>query len=33
MLTQTDKAHDLAERLGGGANGEFAPAGVPGLAR
>ena len=29
MLTQTDKAHDLAERFGGGAYGEFAPAGVP----
>jgi diaminopimelate decarboxylase len=30
MLTQTDKALDLAERFGGGAaDGEFAPAGVP----
>src|SRR5215218_8013378 len=30
MLTQTDKAQDLAERFGGGtAEGEFAPAGVP----
>ncbi len=30
MLTQTDKALELAERLGGGtADGEFAPAGVP----
>jgi diaminopimelate decarboxylase len=30
MLTQTDKALDLAERLGGSpADGEFAPAGVP----
>jgi diaminopimelate decarboxylase len=30
MLTQTDKALDLAERFGGGtAEGEFAPAGVP----
>ena len=30
MLTQTDKAHDLAERFGGGSEaGEFAPAGVP----
>lgn len=30
MLTQTDKAHDLAERFGGEtADGEFAPAGIP----
>ena len=30
MLTQTDKARDLAERFGGGtADGEFAPAAVP----
>src|SRR5215212_8068721 len=30
MLTQTDKAIDLAERFGGGtADGEFVPAGVP----
>src|SRR5215203_332615 len=29
MLTQTDKALDLAERLGGGREGEFAPSGVP----
>src|SRR5215218_514507 len=29
MLTQTDKAHDLAGRFGGERNGEFAPAGVP----
>ena len=31
MLTQTDKAHDLATRFGGSAveGGEFAPAGVP----
>jgi len=29
MLTQTDKAHDLAERLGGWQDGEFAPAGIP----
>ena len=30
MLTQTDKAHDLAERFGGAtADGEFAPAGIP----
>ena len=30
MLTQTDKAHDLAERFGGGGEaGEFAPSGVP----
>src|SRR5918992_3023636 len=28
MLTQTDKALDLAERLGGGRDGEFAPSGV-----
>jgi diaminopimelate decarboxylase len=28
MLTQTDKAHDLADRFGGGTD-EFAPAGVP----
>ncbi len=30
MLTQTDKAHSLAERFGGEtADGEFAPAGIP----
>src|SRR5215207_9645048 len=29
MLTQADKAHDLAGRFGGERNGEFAPAGVP----
>jgi diaminopimelate decarboxylase len=29
MLTQTDKAHDLAERLGGWQDGEFAPGGIP----
>jgi diaminopimelate decarboxylase len=29
MLTQTDKALDLAERLGGERDGEFAPSGVP----
>jgi diaminopimelate decarboxylase len=29
MLTQTDKAFDLAERLGGERDGEFAPSGVP----
>jgi diaminopimelate decarboxylase len=30
MLTQTDKAHDLAQRFGGEtADGEFAPAGIP----
>ena len=29
MLTQTDKALDLAERLGGERAGEFAPSGVP----
>jgi diaminopimelate decarboxylase len=29
MLTQTDKAHDLAERFGGEADGEFAPSGIP----
>ena len=29
MLTQTDKAHDLAERFGGESEGEFAPAGIP----
>ena len=29
MLTQTDKAHDLAERFGGESGGEFAPAGIP----
>src|ERR671916_2244995 len=29
MLTQTDKALELAERLGGERNGEFAPSGVP----
>jgi diaminopimelate decarboxylase len=30
MLTQTDKAIDLAERFGGGtADGEFAPSGIP----
>jgi diaminopimelate decarboxylase len=29
MLTQTDKALDLAERLGGEREGEFAPSGVP----
>src|SRR5918997_736627 len=28
MLTQTDKAHDLAERFGGESGGEFAPAGI-----
>jgi len=28
MLTQTDKAHDLAERLGGWQDGEFAPGGI-----
>src|ERR671938_1922181 len=29
MLTQTDKAHDLAGRFGGEREGEFAPGGVP----
>jgi diaminopimelate decarboxylase len=29
MLTQTDKALDLAERLGGERDGEFVPSGVP----
>ncbi len=29
MLTQTDKAHDLAGRFGGEAEGEFAPSGIP----
>src|SRR5919205_4106216 len=29
MLTQTDKAKDLAGRFGGEAGGEFAPQGVP----
>jgi diaminopimelate decarboxylase len=29
MLTQTDKALDLAERLGGERDGEFAPSSVP----
>jgi diaminopimelate decarboxylase len=29
MLTQTDKAHDLAGRFGGEHEGEFAPAGMP----
>jgi diaminopimelate decarboxylase len=29
VLTQTDKAHDLAERFGGESEGEFAPAGIP----
>src|SRR5215210_4955116 len=29
MLTQTDKALDLAERLGGEHDGEFTPSGVP----
>jgi diaminopimelate decarboxylase len=29
MLTQTHKAHDLAERLGGWQDGEFAPGGIP----
>ena len=29
MLTQTDKAKDLAERFGGELGGEFAPAGIP----
>src|SRR5919206_3795277 len=29
MLTQTDKAHDLAGRFGGERDGEFAPGGVP----
>ncbi|HEX2740712.1 MAG TPA: type III PLP-dependent enzyme [Rubrobacter sp.] len=29
MLTQTDKAHDLAERFGGESEGEFAPASIP----
>jgi diaminopimelate decarboxylase len=29
MLTQTDKAQTLAERLGGWQDGEFAPGGVP----
>jgi diaminopimelate decarboxylase len=28
MLTQTDKAHDLAQRFGGESEGEFAPSGV-----
>jgi diaminopimelate decarboxylase len=29
MLTQTDKAFDLAKRLGGQRDGEFAPSGIP----
>src|ERR671932_651456 len=29
MLTQTDKAYDLAGRFGGEREGEFAPGGVP----
>jgi diaminopimelate decarboxylase len=29
VLTQTDKALDLAERLGGERDGEFAPSGIP----
>ena len=29
MLTQTDKALDLAERLGGERDGEFAPLAYP----
>jgi diaminopimelate decarboxylase len=29
MLTQTDKALELAERLGGERDGEFAPSGIP----
>src|SRR5918912_1717993 len=29
MLTQTDKAHDLAGRFGAECDGEFAPGGVP----
>lgn len=29
MLTQTDKANDLAGRFGGGIGDEFAPAGIP----
>ncbi|HEX7169753.1 MAG TPA: hypothetical protein VF206_02910 [Rubrobacter sp.] len=29
MLTQPDKAKDLAERFGGGLGGEFAPSGIP----
>ncbi len=29
MLTQTDKALDLAQRLGGERDGEFAPSGIP----
>ena len=29
MLTQTDKANDLAGRFGGASRGEFAPAGIP----
>jgi diaminopimelate decarboxylase len=35
VLTQTDKANDLAGRFGGESGGEFAPAGIPisGLAR
>src|SRR5215208_2517056 len=28
MLTQTDKAHDLAGRFGGVTDGEFAPSGI-----
>src|SRR3712207_9327152 len=28
MLTQTDKANDLAERFGGESEGEFAPSGI-----
>ena len=28
MLTQTDKAHDLAERFGGESDGEFVPSGI-----
>jgi diaminopimelate decarboxylase len=29
VLTQTDKANDLAVRFGGASGGEFAPAGTP----
>src|SRR5919112_3649498 len=29
MLTQTNKARDLAEHFGGEASGEFAPSGIP----
>ena len=29
MLTQTDKANDLAQRFGGEREGEFAPSGIP----